>query len=69
MNSLGVDPYVHRLYEDLQSGVVLFQLFDACDSKLVDWKRVHRTFSKLKAAFEKKGKSNDNYFNLYPSNH
>ena len=28
MNSLGVKPYVHNLYADIDDGVVLFQLFD-----------------------------------------
>ncbi|XP_069133619.1 plastin-1-like [Argopecten irradians] len=53
MNSLGVDPFVHRLYSDLSSGLVLFQLYDCIKPKTVDWKRVHKKFNKLKENFEK----------------
>ncbi|XP_033752651.1 plastin-1-like [Pecten maximus] len=53
MNSLGVDPYVHRLYSDLSSGLVLFQIYDCIRKKTVDWNRVHKKFSKLKGNFEK----------------
>ncbi|OWF37322.1 plastin-3-like [Mizuhopecten yessoensis] len=53
MNSLGVDPFVHRLYSDLSSGLVLFQLYDAISPNTVDWTKVHKKFSKLKANFER----------------
>ncbi|XP_060080840.1 plastin-1-like [Ylistrum balloti] len=53
MNSLGVDPFVHRLYSDLSNGLVLFQLYDHIRPKLVDWNKVHSKFNKLKANFEK----------------
>jgi len=51
MNSLGVDPFVNFLYEDLKDGVVLLQLFDKISPGIVDWKRVNKnppnTYKKL----------------------
>jgi len=41
MNSLGVDPYVNHLYEDLRDGIILLQLFDKISPGCVDWKRVN----------------------------
>lgn len=38
MNSLGVDPYVNHLFQDLRDGVVLLQLFDKVYPGIVDWK-------------------------------
>jgi len=43
MNSLGVDPYVNHLYEDLRDGLILLQLFDKIEPGCVDWKRVNQT--------------------------
>lgn len=51
MNSLGVDPFVNNLYEDLRSGVILLQLFDKIQPGIVDQKRVNwnpsNTYKKL----------------------
>lgn len=58
MNSVGVSPFVNRLYVDLQDGVILFQLYDIIKPGTVDWKRVIKTFSKIKATFEKIGNCN-----------
>eukprot|EP00010_Vexillifera_abyssalis_P002920 CAMPEP_0201551642 /NCGR_PEP_ID=MMETSP0173_2-20130828/8489_1 /ASSEMBLY_ACC=CAM_ASM_000268 /TAXON_ID=218659 /ORGANISM="Vexillifera sp., Strain DIVA3 564/2" /LENGTH=536 /DNA_ID=CAMNT_0047961949 /DNA_START=10 /DNA_END=1620 /DNA_ORIENTATION=+ len=41
MNSLGVDPFVNNLYEDLRDGIVLIRLFKAIDDSIVDDKRVN----------------------------
>jgi len=41
MNSLGVDPFVNNLYDDLKDGVVLLQLFDKIQPGIVDWKRAN----------------------------
>jgi len=41
MNSLGVDPFVNHLYEDLRDGIVLLQLLDKIEPGIVDWKRVN----------------------------
>ncbi|XP_052797877.1 plastin-3-like [Mya arenaria] len=57
MNSMGVS-YVNRLYNDLQDGLVIFQLYDIIQPGSVDWKRVIKTFNKLKAKFEKIGNCN-----------
>jgi len=42
MNSLGVNPFVNHLYEDLKDGLVLLQLFDKIQPGIVDWKRVNQ---------------------------
>jgi len=48
MNSLGVDPYVNNLYDDLRDGTVLLQLFDKIQPGIVDWKRANKPpFSKM----------------------
>eukprot|EP01103_Thecamoeba_quadrilineata_P008617 TRINITY_DN18355_c0_g1_i1.p1 TRINITY_DN18355_c0_g1~~TRINITY_DN18355_c0_g1_i1.p1 ORF type:complete len:516 (-),score=159.85 TRINITY_DN18355_c0_g1_i1:81-1454(-) len=56
MNSLGVDPFVNNLYEDLRNGVVLLQLFEKVQPGILDNKRVNwnppNTYKKLE---------NDNY--------
>ena len=41
MNSLGVDPFVNHLYEDLRDGLVLLQLLDKVQPGIVDWKKVN----------------------------
>jgi hypothetical protein len=56
MNSLGVSPFVHRLYSDLYDGLILFQLYDYIQPGIVDWKRVIKKFNKMKANFERIGK-------------
>jgi len=56
MNSLGVDPFVNNLYEDLRDGTILLQLFEKVSPGIVDQKRVNwnppNTYKKLE---------NDNY--------
>jgi len=56
MNSLGVDPFVNNLYEDLKNGVVLLLLFEKVQPGILDQKRVNwnppNTYKKLE---------NDNY--------
>jgi hypothetical protein len=51
MNSLGVDPFVNNLYEDLRNGLILIQLFDKVQPGIVDQKRVNwnpsNSFQKL----------------------
>jgi plastin-2 len=42
MNSLGVNPFVNNLYQDLRDGLVLVQLLDKVQPGLVDWKRVNQ---------------------------
>jgi len=56
MNSLGVDPFVNNLYEDLRSGVILLQLIDKVAPGIVDHKRVNWTPSNTYKKLE-----NDNY--------
>ena len=58
MNSMGVSPYVNRLYSDLQDGLVIFQLYDIVKPGVVDWKRVNTKFSKIKVMMEKIGTHN-----------
>lgn len=53
MNSLGVNPYVNWLYSDLADGLVIFQLSDIIKPGVVNWSRVHKSFSKLKGFMEK----------------
>ncbi|KAJ3428611.1 fimbrin-1 [Anaeramoeba flamelloides] len=40
INSLGVNPKVNNLYEDLKDGVILLQVIDFVQPKTVNWKRV-----------------------------
>jgi len=51
MNSLGVEPSINYLYEDLRDGTALLQLFDKISPGIVDWKRVNKnppnTYKKL----------------------
>ena len=42
MNSLGVNPFVNNLYQDLRDGLVLIQLFDKIKPGIVDWNRVNQ---------------------------
>lgn len=53
MNSLGVSPFVNRLYSDLADGLVLIQLFDIIKPGSVQWSRVHKVFSRLKGFMER----------------
>jgi len=41
LNSLGVDPFVNNLYEDLRDGLVLLQAFHKIHRGSVEWKRVN----------------------------
>jgi len=41
INSLGVDPYVNYLYNDLRDGLILLQIEDKISPGIVDWKRVN----------------------------
>jgi len=51
MNSLGVEPFVNNLYEDLRDGLILLQLFEKVQPGIVDQKRVNynppNTYKKL----------------------
>lgn len=58
MNSLGCRPFVYNLYNDLQDGQVLLQLFDAVQPGIVDWPRVN------KAPFKKFGGTQKKLENL-----
>jgi len=42
MNSLGVEPFVNNLYEDLRDGLVLLRLFDKIQPGIVDWNRANK---------------------------
>jgi len=41
MNSLGVDPFVNNLYEDLRDGLILLQILDKIEPGIVDWSRAN----------------------------
>ena len=60
MNSLGVNPFVNNLYQDLRDGLVLLQLLDKVQPGLVDWKRVNQPPYKAQGGNMKKIE-NDNY--------
>jgi plastin-3 len=55
MNSMGVNPYVNYLYEDLKDCLVIFQLYDMIKPKCVDWNRVTKAdkIVAIKAKFQK----------------
>ncbi|KAJ2941033.1 hypothetical protein O0L34_g13165 [Tuta absoluta] len=53
MNSMGVSPNVNWLYSDLTDGLVIFQLYDIIKPGIVNWKKVHRQFSKLRRFMER----------------
>jgi len=57
MNSMGVDPYVNNIYEDLRDGIILLQLLDKVQPGIVDWSKVNtkKPLSKFKQI------ENDNY--------
>eukprot|EP01112_Ceratiomyxa_fruticulosa_P020761 TRINITY_DN7167_c0_g1_i1.p1 TRINITY_DN7167_c0_g1~~TRINITY_DN7167_c0_g1_i1.p1 ORF type:complete len:614 (+),score=141.52 TRINITY_DN7167_c0_g1_i1:270-2111(+) len=60
MNSLGVEPFVNHLYEDLRDGLVFIQLFEKVQPGIVDQKRVNYPPWKAMGA-EMKKLENDNY--------
>jgi len=41
MNSMGVDPFVNHLYEDLRDGLILLQMFDKIKPGIVNWSQVN----------------------------
>ena len=41
MNSLGVDPFVNNLYEDLRNGLIILQIEDLIQPGIVDWSKVN----------------------------
>lgn len=55
MNSMGVSPYVNRIYGDLCDGLIIFQLYDIIKPGTVDWKRVVQKFNKMRILMEKIG--------------
>ena len=56
MNSMGVSPYVNRIYGDLCDGLIIFQLYDIIKPGIVDWNRVIKKFNKMRMLMEKIGK-------------
>jgi len=42
INSLGIDPYINNLFEDLKNGLVLLKIEDKLNPGAVDWKRVNQ---------------------------
>jgi len=53
MNSMGVSPYVNRIYNDLCDGLIIFQLYDIIKPGTVDWKKVIQKFNKMRMLMEK----------------
>jgi len=41
INSLGIEPIVNNLFEDLRDGLVILRVMDAIEPGIVDWKRVN----------------------------
>lgn len=52
LNSLGCEPYVHNLFDDLCDGLVLLSALDKINPGLVEWKRVNKPFP-VKSKFKK----------------
>ncbi|GAM22511.1 hypothetical protein SAMD00019534_056860 [Acytostelium subglobosum LB1] len=42
INSLGIDPFVNNLFQDLRDGLVLLRVLDKINPGCVDWKRVNQ---------------------------
>ncbi|KAI8867256.1 hypothetical protein GQ42DRAFT_164910 [Ramicandelaber brevisporus] len=42
LNSLGVEPFVNSLFDDLRDGLVLLQVYDKLQPGLVQWRRVNK---------------------------
>ncbi|KAI8851356.1 calponin homology domain-containing protein [Chytridium lagenaria] len=42
LNSLGVEPFVNNLFDDLQDGLILLQAIDKVRPGLVEWKKVNK---------------------------
>lgn len=56
MNSMGVNPAVYHLYNDLTNGLVIFQLYDVIRPGVVDWSHVIKEFHHKRMMMEKIGK-------------
>ena len=41
MNSLGVDPFVNNLFDDLRDGLILLRVMDIVHPGIVEWKQVN----------------------------
>jgi len=41
MNSLGADPFINNLYEDLRDGLILLQIMDKIEPGVVTWSKVN----------------------------
>jgi plastin-1 len=41
INSLGIEPLVQNLFEDLRDGLVILRVMDAIEPGIVDWKKVN----------------------------
>ncbi|KAJ5076113.1 fimbrin-1 [Anaeramoeba ignava] len=52
INSLGVDPKVNNLYEDLKDGFILLQVLDKIEPGCVDWKKINTKPSNLYQTIE-----------------
>jgi len=61
MNSLGVNPFVYHLYNDLSTGLVLFQLYDDIRKGTVNWDRVNKAPFKMATGGNMKKIENCNY--------
>jgi len=61
MNSLGVNPFVYHLYNDLSNGLVLFQLFEDIRRGTVCWERTNKAPFKLASGGNMKKIENCNY--------
>lgn len=61
MNSLGVNPFVYHLYNDLNNGLILFQLYEDIKRGTVNWEKVNRPPFKLAAGGNMKKIENCNY--------
>lgn len=53
LNSLGVDPFINYLFEDLQDGLILLQAMDHIHPGLVDWKRKVTTKTPVTSRFKR----------------
>jgi len=42
INSLGIDPFVHNLFDDLRDGLVILRVMDKVQPGIVDWKQVNQ---------------------------
>jgi len=41
INSLGIDPFVHNLFQDLRDGLVILRVMDKVSPGIVDWSKVN----------------------------